>query len=562
MPRVPTYGDPQARTEALPGVRRSFDPGNPGAAIGRGMQQLGADVQEVYLAEQKKQSEIAVLEADRKLSSWSVDTLNNPETGALNRRGKDSFGLHEEVLPAFDKTALEIEKGLTNDAQRQTFRRLSTGRRGEIDQTLAKHVSGELRRFEDNELEAYTANAHAAALANPDVAGNEIERQRMAIGNYADRNGMGPEWFKLKFGSAASKTHLGVVDGLLARGEDQKALGYFQANGAQFLGEDRTRAEKALDVGTLRGVSQRLADQITREYSEPAAMIAAVEQIKDPKVRDATEERVQRKIRFLADVSKQENDKAFTDAWTVVEETGDANRVPPAVWGALAPQRRKALEDYARQKASGQDIANDDKKWLEFLALPDRNLTEMTEADLLGGYIPSFDKAHRERAMTRWADAKAAASGDKAGAGKHAATRSFDDVVSSTLSKAGIGLELGYSKKDIQKLSEEKQRVVADFEAKADSAIKQYEKTQLLGKRAANSEEMQKIVDGLLLQKVFVSGRFWGGAEKPAATMTESERTRAQWPEAPRDPAQRTAGQTYNTPKGSLTWTGKSWRQN
>jgi len=32
------------------------------------MQQLGADVQEVYLAEQKKQSEIAVLEADRKLS--------------------------------------------------------------------------------------------------------------------------------------------------------------------------------------------------------------------------------------------------------------------------------------------------------------------------------------------------------------------------------------------------------------------------------------------------------------------------------------------------------------
>lgn len=562
MPTVPTYGDAQVRTQALPGARQNFDPGNPGKAIGDGLQRLGAGVQDVWMAEQKKQSEIAVLEADRKLSSWAIDTLHNPETGALNRKGKDSFGLPDELLPAYDKTVEGIEKGLTNSAQRQAFRKLSTGRRLEMDQTLARHVSGEMRAFEDSELDAYIKNAHGAALANPDGAGNEIERQRMAIGSYADRNGKGPEWFKLKFGAAASNTHLGVVDGMLAKGQDQQALAYFQANGAQLLAEDRTRAEKALEIGTLRGASQRTADQITQSYTEPSAMMAAVEQIADPKLRDATEERVQRKIRFLADTNKAAIDKTFTNAWTVVERTGNLDNVPPAQWGALPPNQRKALATYAKQRASGQDVANNDQKWLEFLALPERKLNELSEADLLSGYVANFDKAHRERAMTRWADAKAAANGNGTARAKHAATRSFDDVVGSTLSKAGIGLELGYSKTDIKKLSTEKQRVVADFEAAADSAIKQFEATQLGGKRTANSEEMQKVVDSLLVKKVFVEGRLWGGEEKPAIALTESERKRAKWPDAPRDPAQRTAGQVYNTPKGELTWTGSKWVKN
>ena len=291
-------------------------------------------------------------------------------------------------------------------------------------------------------------------------------------------------------------------------------------------------------------------------------MIAAVEQIRDPKLRDATEERVQRKIRFLNDTNRREMDKAFSDAWTVVEQTGSTDNVPPAVWGSLPPQQRKALEQYERQLATGKDVINDDKRWLEFLALSDRKLLELSEAELLSSYIPSFDKAHRDRAMTRWGNVREAANGKLGAEAKHAKTRTFDDVVSSTLSRAGIGLDLGYSKTDIKKLSDEKQRVVADFEAQADSAVKRFEVTQLAGKRAATSEEMQKIVDGLLLQKVYVSGRLWGGEERPAVVLTESERKRASWPEAPRDPAQRVPGQTYNTPKGELTWTGATWRRN
>lgn len=560
MPRVPTYGEAQVSTEALPAARQAF---NPGPIKGQGLQKVSTVLADTWQTEQKRQSEIAILEADRKLSSWTTTTLHDPKTGALNRKGKDSFGLPDEVMPAFDKNVEEMEKGLTNDAQRQSFRRLASQRRGEIDQTVLRHVSGEMRNFENQELDSYIKNAHSAALANPDVASNEVERQRLAIGSYGDRNGLGPEWFKLKFGEAASGTHLGVVDGLLARGQDQQAQAYYTANGGQFLGEDRARAEKALEVGTMRGASQRAADSITTEYNEPSAMIAAVEQIKDPKLRDATEERVQRKIRFLADVNKKELDKAFSDAWTTVEQTGDADNVTPAVWGSLAPQQRKALEQYAKQKSRGEDVVNDDKKWLEFLAVPDQKLNSMSEADLLSQYIPNFDKAHRERAMTRWGNVKDAAGGNKTAGVKHAATRSFDDVFASTVSRAGLGLEYGYNKTDVKKLSEEKQQVIAQLESQADAAIKQYEANDLNNKRAANSEEMQKIVDGLLLKKVFVKNRFLpGGEERPAAVLTETERKRSQVPEAPRDPKQRVAGQSYNTPKGPYTWTGTGWLKN
>jgi len=562
MPRVPTYDDSQVRTQPLPSARLSYTPSNPGRAIGAGLQNLGADVQNVALAEAQKQSEIAVLEADRKLSAWVIDRMHNPETGALNRKGKDAFGLPDEVLPAYDKTVEDIEKDLANDAQRTAFRKLSSGRRLEVDRTINRHVSNELRDFENAELEAYIKTAHNAALANPDEAGNEIERQRLAITAYANRNGMGAEWLKLKLGSSISSTHLNIIEGMLAKGQDQRALDYYKKNEPQLLAEDRTRAEKALDVGTLRGASQREADRITREYTDPSAMIAAVEQIKDPKLRDATEERVQRKIRFLAEVNKQAIDKIFADAWTVVERTGSTDDISPADWGALPPNQRKALETYARQRASGQDIVNDDRKWLEFLSLPDRKLAEMSEADLLAGYMRHFDKPHRERAMTRWADARGAAFGSSSTAKvNHARTLTFDDIVNTALAKSGIGLELGYSKSDLKKLSDEKQKIIADFVDAADSAVKRFEMTQLGGKRPANTEEMRKVIDELLLQKVFVKGRLWGGEEKPVLLLTESERKRAQWPGVPEKKEDRVPGQIYNTPKGPLRWDGKVWHE-
>jgi hypothetical protein len=224
------------RVEVAPiqGGRRSYAPSAEdfGADAGKGLVDAGLAA---YKSEIARQDQIAVLEADRKLSEWENKRLYDPKDGALGVKGKDAFGLPDTVNKEYTDFTTELEKSLANERQRDVFRRAASSRSKDINTTLSRHVFTEVRNFDNSETTNYLKNSQQAAALNyndPNRVGLEIERQHAAISDFAKRNGIvGSETEKQMRAQAISDTHVGVIDRFLANGQDQAASDYFNGKG-------------------------------------------------------------------------------------------------------------------------------------------------------------------------------------------------------------------------------------------------------------------------------------------------------------------------------------------
>jgi hypothetical protein len=263
MPRVQNYDGQQVRQQPLPNARLTAAPSIEGAgAVGNQIARIGA---QMYADEMQKQDEVAVLEADRKLSEWENKRLYDPQNGALARRGKDAFGLPDEVNKDLDAFLGEVRGSLSNDRQRAAFERRAIARKRDVSTTLSRHVFGEIRKHDDAETENYLANARQAAVANfqdPARVELEIERQSAAISDFARRNGMGAEYTKQKIAQATSDTHVGVIDRMLANGADGAAKQYFDRARTAIAGNDVAKVEQKLMVAVTEGEGMRAADDV------------------------------------------------------------------------------------------------------------------------------------------------------------------------------------------------------------------------------------------------------------------------------------------------------------
>lgn len=263
MPRVQTYGQPRVEARGLPSVGTRAAPSAEALGGGIGNKLLAAGA-EMYADEVRKQDEIAVLEADRRMSEWEVKRLYDPKAGAFTRRGKDAFGLPDEVGKELDDTIGQIRGSLSNDRQRTAFERRAMARKNDINSALSRHVFAEVRKHDDAETENYLANAHEAAVANfgnPERIGLEIERQRSAVVDYANRNGLGAEYVKQKIAGVQAATHSAVIERMLANGQDQTAKAYLEAN-RDALGASVTKVEAKLQVAVTEGTGMRAADDV------------------------------------------------------------------------------------------------------------------------------------------------------------------------------------------------------------------------------------------------------------------------------------------------------------
>jgi hypothetical protein len=367
MPRVTNYGGPKVEQRALPGVRATAAPDANalGGAIGNKMLAAGA---EMYADEVRKQDEIAVLEADRRMSEWEVKRLYDPKEGALTKRGKDAFGLPDVVGKELDDTIGEIRGSLTNDRQRMAFERRASARKSDINTALSRHVFAEVRKHDDAETENYLANAHEAAVANfgnPERIGLEIERQRAAVQQYAQRNGLGPEYVKQKLASVEANTHAAVIDRMLANGQDQTAKQYFDTV-REALGASATKVEAKMQVAITEGEGMRAADETWRTLgpksdADPINVDAMAEAIRtkfanDPgKLKTAMAHLKERAALF--NTAQRERDAARESVvWRQVYEGGNIAsiaRTPEflALPGAKQEQVRAYLVRDAEHKA-------------------------------------------------------------------------------------------------------------------------------------------------------------------------------------------------------------------
>jgi len=367
----------QVGTAALPGARltaaKTATSTGAGLAqaegeVGQAIERLGAvgtalgvsTYGRVMEEERQRADNIALLKADNKISEWKNNRLFNTVDGAFTKKGADAMGLPEQVNDEFIALTSELEKDM-NDRQRARFAAVRSQHGTGLDLTLRRYQLEETNRYEADELEAKIKNSLSSGWSNaqdPKQVGIDLEAGTNAIKLHMKQMGAGPKTIEQKTLEFSSAMHSGVIERLVNSGQDMKASAYFdEVKGTgQLTGKALGDIEKALETGSLRGESQRKADEITATGKSYDEMIAEVKKIKDPKLQDATRERVEH-FDTKRDQQKREAEEVIVkNAYTIVERTKDWRSVPVSEWQKMSPASRSMLRSVSEHLTEGVPV--------------------------------------------------------------------------------------------------------------------------------------------------------------------------------------------------------------
>jgi hypothetical protein len=371
MPTVPIYKR-SVEQAALPNVRGTAALTPEAAGVGAG-KAISAAAALYYEDELLRQDQVAFLEADRKLSEWENKTLYDPQAGALNKRGKDAFGLPDTVGSEYQKMVDDTRKGLSTERQRIAFDRAAEARRDGINKTLSRHVFQEARKFEEAETENYVLNAQQAAVANyhdPDRVALEIERARAAVVGFAKRNGLGAEYTKQKMAQIVSNTHVNVIDRFLANGQDQGAQKYFDANRGVIAGDDIAKVEQKLQIATAEGEGLRGAIAVW-DKSGPKSDLDPVQGDKlfkdaeglyadNPRLLKSVKQHLTERMNLHNSAQRERAEASASKVWVAVEQRAPLARIQMMPeYLALPGKQRNEITQFVIQRGRS------DQQWAD-----------------------------------------------------------------------------------------------------------------------------------------------------------------------------------------------------
>lgn len=359
MPSVPRLDGPQVQERGVQTARQAAEAPND-FGNQQALHRIGSAAEELVSQAKNHADQLAVLDADKQMSAYETQLLYDPKTGAYNKRGKDSFGIPDQVKDDYKKKVDEISANLNNPVQRDAFARSAQSRYQDVDRQIQKHVSVQMQQFDDETTNSFIANERSAAALNyqdPERVNASIQRQQAALIDHAQRNGLPDEWVKAKVQDAQSKTNVEVVSRMLANGDDLTAKKYYDTNKERFTGEDAIKLEKDLEEGSVRGESQRLSDKIFASHG--SSLTAAMEEVKkidNPKIRDAAQERIKSNFAIQETADRERRTKLQTKATNIIDKTGRLDDIPPNEWNQFELSERSALKAYAKAKNEGAEI--------------------------------------------------------------------------------------------------------------------------------------------------------------------------------------------------------------
>lgn len=370
MPKVPVYEGNQVQSQAAPSVgitaQTSVENFGGGAANAlTALERPAARFVDAYNENKRKADQLAVYEASAKLSEVENSLLYDPQNGALNKRGKDSFSLPAAVQDSYVKMSNDVSNSLTNDEQKAAFRRIQMERGVQVDRSVQKHVSGEILRYDNDVTTNFIKNEQDAAIKSykdPVRVMMSIENQKQAIKDFGSRNGLSTEEIAQKESQLVSSTHKEIINRMLTNDEDMSAQEYYQVIKEEVKGTDLADVEKAIEAGSLRGNSQRFVDGLLKEGLSETQALARARTIKDPKLRDATVERTRNEFNIKEAAERQELEDKHVNALNVIDKRGvkvvaDLQKLPG--WNDMTVGQRNSLESYMESKILGKDTTTD-----------------------------------------------------------------------------------------------------------------------------------------------------------------------------------------------------------
>lgn len=454
MPEVRRYGVRKVGTDPLQGGRRTAaeTPTSTGAGLAQAegqraeslahlggvIGQFGASQQaRIWEEERRRADEVAAMDVDTRLGQWTNKRMYDPETGALNVRGKDALPLPEQVMGEFNDVAGEVERGLTTDRQRAAFQRIKAQHAEQLDVQLRRHVFQEMRAYDAGVVEATVETAHESAIANaPDSRRVDIEMKKAvsAITGAAKTQGWSPEVVQKKVDDVQSATMVGVINNLLAADNTTLAKQYFTDNKDLLKGNALTQVQKALEVGGQRAEAQQQTDEILAAGGTLTEQRDKAKAIQDPEVRDLVQQRLEHESAVRDREQRETEEKTMIAMYNILDKAPDVRNIPPAVWANLPGNARVALEQYATRLTKGETTTDDAPTYYALILQSTDDPTTFVKQNLLNYHHKlsdsSFKKLADIQASLRKNDGKA----EKVLDGVRSDTQIFTD----TMLEAGI----------------------------------------------------------------------------------------------------------------------------
>jgi hypothetical protein len=167
MPTVPQYQRQSISTE-LPGARAqaSSDINAYGGNVAGQVSQFGKVLDERAQVMQDKLDNSAVLDFTTSANNYFNTYLNDPEKGALLKRGKDAIGLTDQFTKDFTQYMNEAEKKLTNNTQREKFKAFNAGLRDSLWNKVSVYEAKEHQVYNEQTTDGLIESGIKMSVAN------------------------------------------------------------------------------------------------------------------------------------------------------------------------------------------------------------------------------------------------------------------------------------------------------------------------------------------------------------------------------------------------------------
>lgn len=368
MPRVPVY-DQQQQLRPLPagGPALIATADAFGGQQGQALQAVGLALNQasdrmeaaaIRLQERRDAETVrrAFVEFDNRLRAY----LNDPERGALQRRGALAQGVTDEAFKTLDEMEAEVAAELTA-RQREAFAQRVMATKSSALDTLSRHEANEFRVVEAETTKAFlqgsidsaaTQHLNREAIDAYQQAG-EAELRRMAA-----LHGWTQDMLDVELGKYRTQLHKAVIERRVVD-DPSGAREYYQAVQGDIDGTARTVLEKMLKDGVTRERAQRETDRIVASGAGYAEQLRMARAITDPELRDEVVRRVNARISEAEQLRRLAQDRNAEAAWGIIMQGGTQDDVPVALWSQLDSQAQRNILSYLDTRAKREQPDTD-----------------------------------------------------------------------------------------------------------------------------------------------------------------------------------------------------------
>ena len=537
MPRVPTYQPNQVREDITPRVQDTTDPRF--EQVGRGFAQqaeafgqAGSQLTKAIGEVQQRKAEAEFFNAEQDLIRSQVD-VSNMFKGIKGDKVKqiadeEQGGLSGMAQKAWQERVDAVKNKYKDSDVLELIDTAAKKRSTELYKDSVNHEISELEQWEQQSKESYAKLNRDYAIENyqdPERVNDGIAKQELAINLMADDQGWAPAVRKAKLDEAKSQTRLGIVNQMIADGQDQIAKDFFDKFEGEFTAEDKLKATKLVEDASLMGESQRESDKIFLKHESMSDALDAARGIKDPKLRDETVKRVKDRFAEKKKAEDMDTEGLHRRATDFLDETPDVDlyaQKNPADWSRFSLSQRSALRSYAKKKKGGAFIETDPNTYYDLLNMMTGPI-EMRNAFMSTNladpkYLSKLDESDREFFMKKQAEMRAG----KRGSAFIDSVRTNKQIVDDLLKSVDLDPRTK-NEKELQRINR--------FRSELDQQLRAYQEET--GKKATK-EDTERIANDLLFKVTTDRRSFWFDEKKFLFELEPGDQVEVDYDEIPK----------------------------